>query len=102
MFSKTKKEFVQAFPLIKSKMTGYQDRFVAFVTHLGFNEAYRGNVAARNARFMAWISERRAQFVKVHPELVQRTYPTKYATITDQDAFTNFIISGAWLDSTKS
>lgn len=98
MFSKTKKEFVQIFPVVKNEMPGYQDRFVAFVAHLGFKFAYSGNVSSRNARFMAWMSERRAQFVKAHPELIQQTDPFKYATITDQDAFTKFITSGDWME----
>lgn len=88
-----KQQFATLFAATKEEMPGYQDRFVAFVTHLGFKEACRGNVAARNARFMVWISERKAQYMAAYPAFI-----TGGAGIVSQEHFTNFIISGAWMD----
>lgn len=76
---------------------GLQIRFVAFIAHLGFKEAYAGNVASRNARFIAWINDRRNDYVRLRGHMVQKDYCTGYVTILDHDDFTDFIVSGEWL-----
>jgi hypothetical protein len=93
----TRTEFQHAFAINAQAMHGYQKRFIAFVTALGFKQAYEGAVAARNARFMAWMGERKADFVKAHGEHVQRDYCTGYYRILSDEAYTDFIISGEWI-----
>lgn len=78
----------------KSANPNYQIRFLAFVEHNG-KDAWAGNVAVRNARFMSWISDRKKEYTAhcnlACPELVLND------TIVDQDNFTDFIISGLWI-----
>ncbi|UTQ80591.1 hypothetical protein Motto_57 [Pseudomonas phage Motto] len=74
------------FSLVEQAMLenqGFQIRFVAFIAHMGFNYVYSGTVAQRNSRFMSWIADRKADYGQ--------------DTITDQDDFTRFIVSGEWL-----
>lgn len=81
----------------KEENPGLQIRFVAFIAHLGFKEAYAGNVASRNARFMGWMHDRKADYVATRRYNVQKNYCTGGYTILDQDDFTDFIISGEWI-----
>ena len=81
----------------KKDNPGLQIRFVAFIAHLGFEKAYAGNVASRNARFMSWINDRRNDYVRLRGHMVQKDYCTGYVTILDHDDFTDFIVSGEWL-----
>lgn len=87
-----KQQFAALFAETKKKMPGYQDRFVAFVANIGFEGAYRGTVAARNARFMAWITIRKSQYIAAYPAFI-----TGGVGIVSQEHFTDFIISGEWL-----
>lgn len=78
-----KKNFAQLVKIEKLINPGLQIRFVAYIAHVGFHTAYEGNVASRNARFMAWISDRKSDYGQ--------------DVIESQEDFTNFITSGAWL-----
>lgn len=78
-----KKNFADLVKIEKLINPGLQIRFVAYIAHVGFHTAYEGNVASRNARFMAWISDRKADYGQ--------------DVIESQEDFTDFIISGAWL-----
>ena len=91
-------DFKAAFERQLKDMPGYNARFVAFVAWVGFSEAYAGTVAHRNSRFMAWISDRKADFVKAHGEHVKKDYCTGTYTITAGDKFTDFITSGEWIE----
>lgn len=88
-------EFKEKVLAAKARTPEYQLRFLAFVTDKE-GEAFNGNVAARNAAFMAWISERKAEYVEAHGEKVKKDYCTGIYTILDSDHFTDFIVSGLW------
>lgn len=70
----------------------YNIRYLAFVEHLG-GEAFKGTVASRNARYMAWIADRKAQYKERYAHMLIGGN----LTISNQDHFTNFIVSGEWL-----
>ncbi|QLF85321.1 hypothetical protein STSR3_37 [Salmonella virus STSR3] len=63
----------------------------------GFKEAYAGNVASRNARFMCWMHDRKDDYVAMRRYNVQKNYCTGGYSILDQDDFTDFIVSGEWI-----
>ncbi|ATN93833.1 hypothetical protein [Escherichia phage SRT8] len=88
----TRTEFQHAFAANVQAMPGYQKRFIAFVTALGFKQAYEGTVASRNARFMNWIAERLADFYDA-----TGSYPLNCGGGAKVDAFTDFIIKGEWI-----
>lgn len=80
----------------KEENHGLQIRFVAFIAHLGFKDAYSGNVASRNARFMGWIAMRKADYAVAHQDKVSAC-SIGGVVILDQDDFTDFIVSGEWI-----
>ncbi|WRQ11955.1 hypothetical protein vBSlqSZDD2_44 [Serratia phage vB_SlqS_ZDD2] len=98
----TKEQFLTRYALEAIVMTTYQERYIAYVANLGFSEAYDGSISARNARFMNWIADRKAEFVAAHPEHVSIDQATNKPRVNSADAFTQFIVSGDWLESTKS
>ncbi|WEY17696.1 hypothetical protein VC1_35 [Vibrio phage Vc1] len=59
----------------------------------GFKEAYAGNLASRNARFMCWMQDRKDDYVAMRRYNVQKNYCTGGYSILDQDDFTDFIVS---------
>lgn len=81
----------------KKDNPGLQIRFVAFIAHIGFKEAYAGTVAQRNARFIRWMTDRKADYVRLRGHMVKNDYCTGYHSILDHDDFTDFIVSGEWL-----
>lgn len=80
----------------KIENPGLQIRFVAFIAHLGFEYVYSGTVAQRNARFMAWIANRKADYSVTHPDKVSAC-SIGGVVIIDHDHFTDFIVSGEWM-----
>lgn len=64
-----------------------QMRFAAMMVHTGNYETLR-----RGAALIAFISDRKGEYVAAHPDKV-----TRGGTIISQDDFTAFILSGVWL-----
>ncbi|MGQ6071798.1 hypothetical protein ACUNGP_18205 [Serratia sp. IR-2025] len=63
-----------------------QQRFAAMLLHTG-----NFNVNRRGADMISFISDRKADYRAVHPDML-----TMEGTIVNQQHFTDFICSGAW------
>lgn len=78
----------------KARTPEFQLRYLAFVEDLQ-GEAFKGHRGERGARYMAWIDARKRQYEAAHPDKVLGGF------IRDHQHFTDYVVSGVWLNSTN-
>lgn len=82
-----KEAFVREVKGLCEKNPEINARYNAFVVATGSSKGYE---------FMNWISDRLRDYASKHPEML---YPALGSgVIIDQEHFTNFIVSGEWME----